>query len=258
MHKPSHLAALLGLLTAASVFGSGGAFAAQSYLGKAVHIGKGTARVVAVTDAKGQPLSITVRMTPGALEGLPTELNKMTADGEWEFPLPVPAEAHTGFTEVMIDWNPHGHPPPKVYTVPHFDFHFYAVSPATLEGIKFSGPTDPAAEVSDTGLVPPDYQVVPDTVVNGMGVHAIDMTAPEFNGKPFTSTFIYGYYKDKLIFVEPMVTLAFLQSKPNFSAPVKIPAHYSIPAYYPTRYSVRYDAAHKRYLVGFDDLKQWK
>lgn len=255
----------LGAVAAALIVAGGAAGDAaavtsttKTYVGTAVHMGKGTARVVVVTDAKNQPLSIAVHMTPDALDGLPTELNRKTAEGGWEFPLPVPAEAHTGFTEVVIDWNPHGHPPPDIYTVPHFDFHFYAVSPATVEGIKFSGPTDPAAKVSDFNLVPPDYQVVPDTVVNRMGVHAIDTKAPEFNGKPFTATFIYGYYQDRLIFLEPMVTLAFLHSKPNFSAPVKIPAHYSSPGYYPRKYSVRYDAAQKGYVIELSGLKHWK
>jgi hypothetical protein len=26
---------------------------------------------------------------------------------------------------VGLNWNPHGHIPPGVYDLPHFDFHFY-------------------------------------------------------------------------------------------------------------------------------------
>jgi hypothetical protein len=197
-------------------------------------------------------------LTPGALEGLPTELNKDTAEGSWEFPLPMPKGSKTGYTEVMIDWNPHGHPPPHIYTVPHFDFHFYTINPDDVEKIQFSGPDDPAAKVSDTDLIPPDYQVVPDTAVNMMGVHAIDTKASEFNGKPFTATFIYGYDNGKLIFVEPMVTQAFLKTKPDEKMPVKTPVHYSSPGYYPTTYSVRYDAGNDRYIVELGALKAWK
>jgi len=267
MHLDSKFSAGTWLGAAAAVlFIASGAAAATAvavpdtttYPGAPLQIGEGTARVVAVADVNGRPLSIAVEMTPGALDGLPTELNKTTSEGQWEYSLPVPAEAHTGFTEVVVDWNPHGHPPQDIYTVPHFDFHFYDVDSKTVEGIKFSGPTDPAANVSDLGLVPTDYHVVPDTVVNRMGVHAIDTTAPEFNGTPFTAAFIYGYYKDKLIFVEPMVTRAFLQSHPDFSAPVKTPAHYSLPGYYPTKYSVSYDAAGERYLVQLSGLEQSK
>jgi hypothetical protein len=231
---------------------------AATEMGKAVTIGNGSAQTVVTTSEDGKPTSIAVSMTPGALDGLPTELNKSTPEGSWEFSLPLPAGVDTGYTEVMVDWNPHGHPPPKIYTVPHFDFHFYVIDPKTVDAIKFSGPDDPAAKVSDAGLIAPDYQVVPDTAVNMMGVHAIDTKAPEFNGKPFTATLIYGYDNGKLIFVEPMVTQAFLRSKPDETLPVKTPAHYSSPAYYPSKYSVRYDGASDRYLIEFEGLKAWK
>ncbi len=231
---------------------------AATQMGEAVKIGNGTAQVVVTSDEDHKPISIAVSMTSGAFDGLPTELNKTTAEGSWEFPLPMPAGSKTGYKEVMIDWNPQGHPPPKIYTVPHFDFHFYTISQDEVDKIKFSGPDDPAAKVSDNDLVPKDYQVVPDTAVNMMGVHAIDTKAPEFNGKPFTATFIYGYDNGKLIFLEPMVTLAFLQTKPNEKYPVKAPARYSSAGYYPTAYSVRYDAGADRYMIEFNDLKPWK
>ena len=124
--------------------------------------------------------------------------------------------------------------------------------------VAFNGPSDPAAVVSNARLVPAGYQVVPETVVNKMGVHAIDTGAPEFHGKPFTATFIYGYYKGHLTFVEPMVTRAFLLGKPSFSAPVRTPAEYSASGYYPTRYAVRYDARQKAYLIELVGLKSGK
>jgi hypothetical protein len=132
------------------------------------------------------------------------------------------------------------------------------MSPKDVEAIKFTGPKDAAAKVSDKNLIAPDYQVVPDTAVNMMGVHAIDTTAPEFHGKPFTATFIYGYYKGKLIFLEPMITRAFLSGKPDVTLPVKTPAHYSSPGYYPAAYSVRYDANSKNFMIELQKLKAEK
>ena len=46
---------------------------------------------------------------------------------------PAPSHYHLAFPEVEglnftfagVDWNPMGHPPENVWTVPHFDFHFY-------------------------------------------------------------------------------------------------------------------------------------
>ena len=246
------------LLAAASLVAAGGVATAATYKGAPVHIGKGTARIVVHADKSGKPSSVAVVMTQGALMGLPTELNKKTAEGSWEFPLPMPKHApKTGYTEVVIDWNPHGHPPPHVYTVPHFDFHFYGISAAAVDKISFTGPKDPATEVSDKALIPPHYQVIPDTAINRMGVHAIDTTAPEFHGKPFTATFIYGYDKGQLIFLEPMVTRAYLLTKPNLTSPVKTPAHYSRSGYYPTSYSVRYDKHSKAYVLALGGLKRW-
>lgn len=237
---------------------SGSAYAA-TYKGKPVAIGHGTARVVIRTGTAGTPESVAVELSDGALDGLPTELNKASAEGSWEFDLPMPANGpKTGYRMVAVDWNPHGHPPPGIYTVPHFDFHFYVIDDAHVAKVAFTGPEDPAAVVSDKGLVAPGYHVVPETVVNKMGVHAVDTEAPEFHGKPFTATFIYGYYKGKNIFLEPMVTRAFLESKPDFKAPVRTPAHYSFSGYYPTAYTVRYDAARKTYVVALGKLKHWK
>jgi hypothetical protein len=253
------IAATVFLATAGMAVGLAGTARAATYKGKSVAVGHGTARVVVRTNAAGAPESVAVELSSGALDGLPTTLNKETAEGEWEFDLPMPASGpKTGYRAVAVDWNPHGHPPPGIYTVPHFDFHFYAIDEAQVAKVAFTGPKDPAAVVADKGLIAPGYEVVPDTVVNKMGVHAVDTTAPEFHGKPFTTTFIYGYCKGRLIFVEPMVTRAFLESKPDITMPVKTPAHYSVSGYYPTSYSVRYDAGRKTYMVALGKLKHWQ
>lgn len=231
---------------------------ADVYQGKAVKLGNGTAQLLVETDASGKPEVIRISMTAEALDGLPTELNKASPEGSWEYVLPMPDGVKTGYSEVVIDWNLHGHPPPHVYTVPHFDFHFYTIAPSAVDAIKFAGPKDPAIQVSDKRLIPTDYQVIPDTAIDKMGVHAIDMTAPELHGTPFTATFIYGYDKGKLIFLEPMVTLAHLKTNPDATMPVKTPDHYSSPGYYPTSYSVKYDSSNKRYLVGIGGLKAWE
>ena len=245
-------------LAAAALCAVGGIAQAATYKGTSVHVGKGSARIVVQTDKAGKPASVDVMMTPGALQGLPTKLNKKTPEGSWIYALPMPKHGpNTGYTEVVIDWNPQGHPPPHVYTVPHFDLHFYVIGSAAVKAISFTGPKDPATNVSNAALIPPDYQVVPDTAVNEMGVHAIDTTAPEFHGKPFTATFIYGYNKGQLIFLEPMVTRAYLMTNSDLSLPVKTPAQYSRSGYYPTSYSVKYDKRSKTYVIALGGLKRW-
>ncbi len=238
---------------------AGAASVGHTYEGAPVQLGNGTARAVVRTDASGKPISVAAQFTPRALEGLPTVLNKNMQEGQWEYFLPMPADGlNTGYRGIVIDWNLHGHPPPHVYSVPHFDFHFYTIDRDTVQNISFSGPTDAATQVSDAAIVPPDYKVIPATAVNQMGVHAPDLTAPEFHGKPFTATFIYGYYKGELIFVEPMVTRAYLLTKPDVTLPVKVPARYSHAAYYPTSYSVRYDTGRHAYAVELNGLRPWQ
>ena len=149
----AHTTALSAALLAMGA--ASGAIAAtdgQTYVGKAVKVGDGTGQVVVMTDDAGNPTSIAVSLTPDAVKGQPTELNKQSPEGSWDYALPMPADSpQTGYSEVMIDWNPHGHPPQDVYTVPHFDFHFYALSPDKVKQIKFTGPDDPAIKVSDPG-----------------------------------------------------------------------------------------------------------
>lgn len=231
---------------------------ADTFTGEPTAIGAGETYVIVETDAADMPVSIAIAMTPGAVDGISMHPNSATPDGSYEYNLALPSAVETGYREVTVNWHPHGHPPPHVYTVPHFDFHFYTIEPADRMAIAFTGADDPAVQVNDVALIPADYQVIPDTAVPMMGVHTIDMTAPELNGQPFTETFIYGYYGGKLVFLEPMVTQAFLQTRPDLTQPVKTPERYSQPGHYPTSYSVRYDAESDVYLIQLGGLQAWR
>ena len=52
---------------------------------------------------------------------------------------------------VVINWEAVGHPPPKVYDVPHFDFHFYLVKRAETMKVRFNSD----AESADPRQQPP-------------------------------------------------------------------------------------------------------
>ena len=230
----------------------------RTYEGAPVSVGHGTASVIVRCDAADMPVSVAVMLSEDALTGLPATLNSETREGSWEYALPMPTQGpKTGYSQVVIDWNPQGHPPPHVYTVPHFDFHFYVAKPDEVQQVSFKGPDDAATKVTDLQLVPKGYRVIPESAINRMGVHAVDLGAPEFHGKPFAATFIYGYYKGRLTFVEPMTTLAFLQTRPDFAQPVNTPEHYSKAAYYPSSYEVRYDAPRRAFLIGLMGLEHW-
>ncbi len=256
----SHLRAAGPFLAIAMVSVSNpGSASAQSeparYEGAPVSIGDGTARTVVRTDAKGTPTAIGIEFTPGMLEGLPKAAHGAQSDIPYLLPMPTTGP-RTVIDHVVINWEAEGHPPPKVYDVPHFDFHFYFVSEADQKSVAFDSPNDSgdASQQPAAQLLPVNYVVPPGTAHSQMGVHAINRTAPELNGQPFTATFIYGYYNKQQTFIEPMATLAFLKSKPSFSAQVPRPAAYTRTGLYPSTYSVKYDASRKIYEVGLEDL----
>ena len=70
--------------------------------------------------------------TEAALTNLPTHVPGPGPSAVM-LTLALPTEApNTGFDHVMLDWNPAGHEPAHVYTLPHFDFHFYSITPAEV------------------------------------------------------------------------------------------------------------------------------
>jgi hypothetical protein len=156
------------------------------------------------------------------------------------------------FTHLTLDWNPKGHEPPKIYDAPHFDFHFYLIPPGDRQGITASdGPR--FAKAPAANQLPKDYVPTPGGVP-GMGAHWVDATSPEFNGKPFTTTFIYGTYDGSVIFYEPMITLAFLSTAQDFSAPVKRAPVVERKGYVPGLYRVSFSKQEDAYQVLLDEL----
>ena len=211
--------------------------------GPPVSVGNGTARAVVMK--RGDDVqSIGIQLTDDALANLPATM-PMT---EWQLALPPGANAGR-WDHLAIDWNPQGHPPPMVYTVPHFDFHFYMITPAAQMTIQ-GGPDQTPVEAK---YVPQDFASQVESVPM-MGVHWADTLAAEYHGHAFDHTFIYGFHDGEMIFVEPMVTMDFLKKGGDFSGDVKQPAAFQRPGLYPTSYGVRHDAVHHTILVALDSL----
>jgi hypothetical protein len=220
-------------------------------LGPTASLAGGTGHSYVALDAAGTPTEVGVTFSENALATLPAG----TAMVDYTFELP-PEAGGLPYTHVVIGWNPMGHVPPA-YMVPHFDVHFYQITKAQRATIV---PTDPefnaklAARPAEA-LVPPNYILTPGGVPN-MGAHWADATAPELNGQPFTSTFIYGSYDGAFIFAEPMIAKSYLETHPALTAAIKVPAQYATPGRYPTSYSVSYDATAKEYRVALGGFVQ--
>lgn len=227
-----------------------------THLGPAVRVGEGTARAFVRVDAAGAPTAVGVLLTEAALRGLPAE--PPPGAEAWEYILRLPREAGgTGYDHVTLDWNPRGHPPPGVYDVPHFDVHFYLIPEAERARVTATGQDlERARKQPAPDLMPAGYVLPPGTEVPRMGAHAINPAADEFHGRGFRRTFIYGFYDGRLVFIEPMVSKAFLEERPDLTEPVPVPARYASPGYYPTHYSVRYDPARRIYLIALEGLRR--
>ena len=108
-----------------------------------------------------------------------------------------------------------------------------------------------------TELVPASYiSPVPLPLVPRMGLHWVSSQAEEFNGKPFTQTFLHGSWDGRMIFFEPMITRAFLESKPDVTLPISSAKCYEPAGYYPAAYSIRYDKNTRTYRVSLSGFER--
>src|SRR6185295_527092 len=92
-----------------------------TFFGPITPIGGGTGRAYITLDRAGVPTDLGLALTDAVMPGLPA------ANAEFVFALPSQASV-TPFKHAVINWMPTGHPPPMIYTVPHFDFHFYTIT----------------------------------------------------------------------------------------------------------------------------------
>jgi hypothetical protein len=229
----------LGLTRCSDTTGSG----ERVLIGADITVGNGTAHTEVRVTRNGEPLSMAVVLTEAGLTGLPATMPFT------EFVLPLPAEPNgTLIKHVTLDWHPGGHNPPGVFNVPHFDTHYYMITPPQRDAIS---PADP--QFAAKSLLKPAADLIPAAyagdpfAIPRMGVHYTDPNAPERKGQGLSTTFIYGFYNGEMIFLEPMASKSFLDTKASVVADLALPARYQVPGFYPTKHGVAYDAAKKQY-----------
>ena len=206
-------------------------------------------------DSQGNPARVAVTITDKALNSVPAgdgsgHGHDMT-ENMWTLKF-HPKAAATPFNHVGMGWNPNGHEPDHIYTIPHFDFHFYIPTPQEIAAIP---PYEVAKEKFDNA---PGAAYFPQTYINPgggvpqMGAHWVDVTSPEFHGQTFTQTFIFGSFDGKVTFYEPMITLDFLKNNSNYERAIPQPAKVQKTGYYPTKMRVvKHDGVTEVILDGF-------
>lgn len=249
-------AALLAPVVVAAIVGcrQASADSARITYGAPVEIGEGTARAY-VTMVGGKATEVGVALSEGALRGLPDAHGAgghvVMGHATFAQVLAMPEDNPTAFRHVLMNWNPGGHEPPGLYDTEHLDFHFYTIDVAERLAIDERDPAFQArAERTPPADLVPQHYILPEPLAfPQMGVHWVDTNSVELKGQPFTATFIYGTWDGKVIFAEPMVTKSLLESKPQFSAPIPLPARGRETGAYPSRYDVRWDEAAKEWRI---------
>lgn len=212
--------------------------------GQTISMGQGQVTCYERVAADGTLLAVGIRFNESVLTGLPVDPQMTTL----MFPKKA---AKSPFDHVGFDWVSHGHFPEAVYGVPHFDMHFYVVDDQKLSQVI----PGPDLILPESQFMPPHYISGVDAVPH-MGTHYIDTTSAEFTGSPFTKTFIYGFYKGDLFFLEPMITKAYLESKANVTVDIRKPSAFEVTGkYYPGKYTVNYNSTRKEYSVELTDMK---
>jgi hypothetical protein len=208
--------------------------------GPEVKIYGGKAWTWVQADKQGNPERVAVTITDAVLNSVPVgdaSSHGHTMDNMWTLKF-HPQLKGTEFNHVGMGWNPNGHEPENIYTRPHFDFHFYMISPEEVAAIPLYEQAKNKFDNWPTASYFPAGYFNPGGGVPMMGAHWIDPTSREFHGQTFTETFIFGSYDGKVTFYEPMITLEFLKNNNNFARSIPQPAKVQKSGYYPTKLRV--------------------
>jgi hypothetical protein len=214
-----------------------GTFRYNIFKGPQVTLGKGKVRSWISVRSDGFPMELGIELTPVALMDLP---NEAAAHSDHIIPLHLKARQATPFDHVGLNWNPSGHPPPGIFDPPHFDVHFYLMSLDDRMQIPEYSPHSDAAfnNYPPPGYMPTDYFTPPgaDTAEAKMGKHWLPVNLGAF--LPFTHIMILGTYNGMFTFIEPMVTLDYLNSGAEMSSSFSQPEFFQKSGNYPTMYNI--------------------
>jgi hypothetical protein len=213
--------AALGIATVLAFVGS-----ARAQTGKAAEGTCGSAFGEKVCTSyrtrSGKVTEFSLSVPVAAIERAPAKVPMVwPPKAEVNVPFAPVVEKQTGFVYANIYWEADGHPP-GAYMVPHFDFHFYFAPEQQVQEITCKDTSKPRS--APAGYTLPDVKVpqlgeLVGLCVPDMGMHAIPDT--DLNRKtPWDASLLVGYYAGKPLFIEPMITRAFLLRKHSFTLTV--------------------------------------
>lgn len=209
----------------------------NTFHGPQVQVGNGKVRSWITINHDNHPVELGIEFTPGALENLPHH-EEGEAHPYWNIPFHQKVEDVTPFDHLTLNWNPEGHPP-SFFVAPHFDIHFYMMTEAERLAIPAWSPATDALfnTYPPAGYMPANYSAPPGAIgaEPAMGKHWLP-PPPTF--LPFNHVMILGTYNGMFNFIEPMATLAYLQSGQSVSKDYPQPQKFAKAGNYPTKYNI--------------------
>jgi hypothetical protein len=205
----------------------------KEYKSEETSLHKGKVWTSAKVDKDGKPLSVSIVLNDAALTSVPLGQPTDHMSPANNLLIPIPDKSGTPFKFAMVNWNSSGHEPDHIYTLPHFDFHFYLSTQA--EVMSYMDEAKLNAEPA-SGYMPANHISGPGVPM--MGKHYIDATSPELHNKTFTQTFLFGSYDSKVVFWEPMITQEFLKNTTQFERALPQPSKFQQAGYYPTKMKI--------------------
>ncbi len=241
--------------------------AAQIFYGEPEPLGKGSVRSFVVLDDNGNPSDIGATFSKETLS-LPT--GDTEPDIATELSLP-PEASSTAFNHMELIYRPNNYSGlvPKGIGIPRFSLNFFLISPSeralicphpdkigTLP-VCTASEEAPALKTPEPGTVPSGILQTLGGAEPGYGSRYRDpdtSTLVVSGQQPFTSTYYYAFFDGKLTDIDFTSSIAFLATQPNVTVPIKLPTSYFKSGYYPTEYSITYDAASQEYSMAFGGL----
>ena len=166
--------------------------------------------------------------------------------------LPAEVREATGFDHLGINWEVTGHPP-QTWQTPHFDFHFYTLTPTEMAAVDCTNLEKPAS-LPDGYTLPdidiPGVGMLVALCVPGMGMHAARESLLD-DTELFDATMIMGYYDQAFMSVEPMIARTTLEAQQSFSLDIPTVPDPGRATMLPTGFEAVYDAEAKAYRFVF-------
>jgi len=89
-----------------------------------------------------------------------------------------------------------------------------------------------------------------------MGLHWLDIASPELNGAEFRYTLFYGSWDGRIIFDEPMITKALLESRETVDVTLPPAARYASEGLRAGGYRVYFNEGTDRHRVALTQLAE--